>query len=76
MEAHIHTCKHQHGTFHTILNSFASNGNRFQDVSMREMCILPGIIAVGTIFGVSIEECSIDQYNLGEMDGILPEAGG
>ena len=71
MEAHIHICKHQHGTFHTILNLIASN-----DVSMRDMCIVPGIIAVGTISGVSIEECTTEQKNIGEMEGILSEAGG
>ena len=83
MEAHIHTCK-RHGHFPcTITNLLASNGKLFQDVEfilicvgLRDMCIVPGIIAEGNYPAYHMEECTIEQYNLGKMEGILPESNG
>ena len=41
------------GTFHAIVNILASNGKRFQDVGMSNICMVPGTNADGTISGVS-----------------------
>ena len=37
---------------------------------------VPGIIAEGNYPAYHMEECTIEQYNLGEMEGILPESDG
>ena len=46
-----------HGSTHTanVMGTFhiTSNGKRFQDADMHDICIAPGIIAEGTISGVS-----------------------
>ena len=41
------------GTFHTIVNLLVLKGKRFQNVGMRDILIVPGIIAECTISGVS-----------------------
>ena len=56
---HVHTCKH-HGHFPYHHERIASNGKRFQYVEfilicvgLRDMCIVPGIIAERKLSGVS-----------------------
>ena len=50
-----HTFVHANvmGTFHTTVNLLASNGRRFQDIDMRDICTERGIIVEGTISDVS-----------------------
>ncbi len=48
-------------------------GNRFQDV--KKYARQESLQWV-QYTAYHIEECTIDQYNLGEMEGILSEAGG
>ena len=84
MKAHIHNLLYRciihanvMGTFHTIANLYASNGKRYDYVGMRDICIVAGIIASRVEYpAYHMEECTIDQYNIGEMEGILPEADG
>jgi len=40
------------GTFHTICNTLAILGKRFQDAGLRDICIESGILAEGSVSGV------------------------
>ena len=73
-----HTSIHANvmGISHTVVTLLASNGKWYQYVGMCDIYIVIGIIAGVQYPSGHMEECTIDQYNLGEMEGILPEADG
>ena len=64
------------GISHTVVNLLASNGKWYQYVGMCDIYIVTGIIAGVQYPSCHMEEYTIDQYNLGELEGILPEADG
>ena len=57
-----HTSIHANavGISHTIVNALASNGKSYQYVGMRDIYIVPGIIAGVQYPAYHMEECTIE----------------
>ena len=64
------------GTFHITVNYSPQMGNGSKMLTCATYALYQESLQRVQYPAYHMEECTIDQYNLGEMEGILPEAGG
>ena len=64
------------GTFHITVNYSPHMGNGSNMLACATYALHQESLQRVQYPAYHMEECTIDQYNSGEMEGILPEAGG
>ena len=76
VESHIGTANVIMGTFHITVNYLPQMGNGSKMLACATYALHLESLQRVQYPAYHMEECTIDQYNVREMEGILPEAGG
>ena len=64
------------GTFHTTVNYSPQMGNGSKMLACATYALRQESLHRVQYPAYHMEQCTIDQYNIGEMEGIFPEADG